>query len=101
MTKKIMGHDEIEKYYKKMKTDIFSRKSSAMMSLAPDLDASIAFIEAENALSALKEIKQAGGAISIVRKRHITKQEFANGVAEKIREFGASAPAHKFATFVL
>ena len=104
MTKKIMGHNEIEKHFKNVKAGVFSRKGSGMMSLSPDLGASEEFLEAETVLGALKQVREAGGAITVVRKRGLSEQEFKNAVAEKIRLFGAMAPegtpAHRLVAFV-
>ncbi len=104
MTRKIMQLDEIEKHFKKEKAAVLGKKGSTMY-LAGDLGASMDFIEDENILWALKEIKAAGGSICMERKKRATKQEFKNAVADKIRAFGAAAPqgtpTHQLAAFVM
>ncbi|MFA5040248.1 MAG: hypothetical protein WC464_01265 [Bdellovibrionales bacterium] len=104
MTRKIMELGEIEQYFKKVMTGVFKRKGIGAMYLSHDIGASEEFLQAETVLKALREIRATGGSINIARKRGASLQEFTNGVAEKIRAFGALAPegtsVRKLASFV-
>jgi len=78
--------------------------SSTAGFLSSEIGKSIIYIEADNILKTLKEVKAAGGELLIRRPKHVNFDELAKTVNKAVRRLGETSPVgtpmHRFSTYI-